>query len=83
MKVTPWAMIRDKKLKRRKNVEVKNWNVKYESGNTSFDIVCEGHRHKINVNGMLSFILEPEEGDPIITAQFAPDKWSMVKFEIE
>ena len=63
-------------------MEVKNWNVKFESGSNSFDIVCEGHRHEV-VDGMLSFILEPEEGDLIITAQFAPGKWSAVKFEIE
>lgn len=64
-------------------MEVRNWHVKCESGNTSFDIVCEGMRHEVDENGMLSFILEPEEGDPIITAQFAPGKWSLVKFEIE
>tara|TARA_Y100000310_G_C20454896_1_gene702555 strand:- start:102 stop:296 length:195 start_codon:yes stop_codon:yes gene_type:complete len=64
-------------------VEVKNWNVKYEAGSNSFDIVCEGHKHTVSPDGVLTFILEPEEGDPIITAQFASGKWSMVKFEIE
>ena len=63
-------------------MEVKHWDVKYEAGNTSFDTVCEGHRFE-NIAECLTFYLDPEEGDPIITAQFAPGKWSMVKCAVD